>query len=120
MMAKSGVLYTECRHCGARVDARLVQCPECGSCCPGCNASGLKVKSSGRRGTRTAALARSSACGKLLAMHEELGQSLMQAMWELDNLPNDPDEAISRVFAVADDLEAAVHRTRELDAALSS
>lgn len=119
-MEKSEGLYTECRRCGARVDARLVQCPECGSCCPGCNASGLKVKSSALRGTRTAALARSSACGKLMAMHEELGQSLMQAVWELDNLPNDPDEAISRVFAVADDLVAAVQRTRDLDVSLNS
>jgi hypothetical protein len=51
-------------------------------------------------------------------MHEELGRSVLEAMWELDHLPMDPDEAISRVFAVADDLEQAVRRTRELDETL--
>lgn len=50
-----------------------------------------------------------------MAMHEELGHALMEAVWELDHLPPDPDEAVSRVFAVTDDLEAAIHRTRDLD-----
>lgn len=50
-----------------------------------------------------------------MAMHEELGHALMEAVWELDHLPPDPDEAVSRVFAVTDDLEAAIRRTRDLD-----
>ncbi len=48
-------------------------------------------------------------------MHEELGHALMEAMWELDNLPPDTDEAISRIFAVTDDLETALEKTRALD-----
>ena len=106
---------TRCRACGAEVDARLVVCPECGGCCPGCTASGLKVSTAQSPASKRQALARSSPCGKLMAMHQELGHALMEAIWELDHLPPDPDEAISRVFAVTDDLEAAVGRTRELD-----
>ena len=106
---------TRCRKCGAEVDARLVECPECGSCCPGCSAAGLRVRGAHSPPSRRQALARSSPCGKLLAMHEELGHALLEALWEIDNLPLDPDEAISRVFAVADDLEDAVRRTRALD-----
>ncbi len=48
-------------------------------------------------------------------MHDELGHALMEAMWEIDNLPSDPDEAISRIFAVTDDLEDAIAATRSLD-----
>lgn len=106
---------TTCRACGAEVDARLVRCPECGGCCPGCSTSGLKVRVSDTPASRRLALARSSPCGKLLAMHEEIGHALMEAIWELDNLPEDADLAIARVHAVMDDLEAAVERTRSLD-----
>jgi hypothetical protein len=77
------------------------------------------VRGSDSPASRRQALARSSPCGKLLAMHEELGRALLEALWEVDNLPLDPDEAISRVFAVADDLEAAVQRTRALDETMS-
>ena len=106
---------TRCRTCGAEVDARLVVCPECGGCCPGCSTSGLRLRRETSDRERRETLARSSPCGKLMAMHEELGHALMEAMWELDHLPSDPDEAISRLFAVTDDLEAAVASTRELD-----
>ena len=106
---------TQCRKCGASVDVRLVQCPECGSCCPGCSASGLKVERKKTSPERRAAMASSSPCGKLVAMHEELGHALLEAMWEMDNLPADPDAAISRLFAVADDLEDAIGRMRELE-----
>ena len=112
---------TRCRTCGVEVDARLVVCPECGGCCPACDASGLRIRketSDPERNLdpeRRQALARSSPCGKLMAMHDELGHALMEAMWELDHLPSDPDEAISRVFAVTDDIETAVKNTRALD-----
>lgn len=106
---------TRCRSCGADVDARLVVCPECGSCCPSCDASGLEVRRKTASEDRREALARSSPCGKLMAMHEELGHALMEAIWEIDHLPADPDEAISRIFAVTDDLETAIDQTRRLD-----
>lgn len=106
---------TRCRSCGAEVDARLVVCPECGGCCPGCTTSGLEILDSEPLPSKLEALARSSPCGKLMAMHQELGHALMEALWELDNLPGNTDEAISRVFAVTDDLERAIRTTRELD-----
>lgn len=112
---------TRCRSCGAEVDARLVVCPECGGCCPACDESGLRIRTSSSEpeaesaSERRRAWAQSSPCGKLMAMHDELGHALMEAMWEIDHLPSDPDEAISRIFAVTDDLEAAVEKTRALD-----
>lgn len=106
---------TTCRSCGAEVDARLVTCPECGACCPGCTNSGLKVRVSDTPAARRLALARSSPCGKLLAMHEELGHALMEAIWEMDNLPLQTEEALARLYAVMDDLEEAIQRTEALD-----
>lgn len=106
---------TRCRVCDAELDARLVQCPECGACCPGCTTDGLKVRLSDTPAGRRLALARSSPCGKLQAMHEEIGHALMEAIWELDNLPVRTDEAMARLFAVLDDIEDAVNRTRQLD-----
>ncbi len=106
---------TTCRSCGAEVDARLIQCPECGGCCPGCSTSGLKVRTASTPAARRLALARSSPCGKLLAMHEELGHALMEAIWEMDNLRADPDAAIAQILGVTDDLEAALDRTRALE-----
>ena len=97
------------------MDARLVRCPECGGCCPGCTTSGLKVRISNTPASRRLALARSSPCGKLLAMHEEIGHALMEAIWELDNLPAEPDLAIAHVHAVLEDLDTAIERTRQLD-----
>lgn len=106
---------TTCRACGAQVDARLVRCPECGGCCPGCTTEGLKVRISDTPAARRLALARSSPCGKLLAMHEEIGHALMESIWELDNLPGDPELALGRIHAVLDDLEQAIDRSRALD-----
>ncbi len=106
---------TTCRTCGATVDARLIQCPECGGCCPGCTTAGLEVRTAHTPAARRLALARSSPCGKLLAMHEELGHALMEAIWEIDSLPAEPDVAIARIVAVTDDLEEAIARTRALE-----
>ena len=107
---------TSCRSCGKEVDVRLVTCPECGTCCPGCNATALRVRISDTPASRRLALARSSRCGKLLAMHEEIGHALMEAIWELDNLPLETDAAITRMYAVLDDLREAIERTAALDA----
>ncbi|MFP4624938.1 MAG: hypothetical protein ACLFRX_12210 [Gemmatimonadota bacterium] len=75
----------------------------------------MKVRVSDTPAARRLALARSSSCGKLLAMHEEIGHALMESIWELDNLPLEPEVAMSRLYAVLDDLEDAVARTRALD-----
>lgn len=104
-----------CRACGAEVDARLVVCPECGACCPGCTKNGLQVRVSDTPAARRLALASSSPCGKLLAMHEELGHALMEAVWEMDNLPLQTDDALARLYAVMDDLAEAIQRTAALD-----
>jgi hypothetical protein len=48
-------------------------------------------------------------------MHEELGQALMTAIWEMDNLPQDTEKAVSRLYAVMDDLQGAIERTQALD-----
>jgi hypothetical protein len=106
---------TQCRGCGAPVDARVQVCPECGACCPGCSTTGLQAKVGNTPPARKLAIARSSPCGKLLAMHEELGHALMSAIWEMDNLPVDPDAAMTRMYGILDDLTAAIERTQALD-----
>jgi hypothetical protein len=106
---------TSCRGCGSEVDARVQVCPQCGACCPGCSTSGLKVRISDTPASRRLAIARSSPCGKLLAMHEELGHALMEAIWEMDNLPFDSDAAITRLYGILDDLGEAIERTHALD-----
>jgi hypothetical protein len=106
---------THCRACGAEVDARVTQCPKCGACCPGCTTEGLKVKVANTPAARRLALARTSPCGKLLAMHEELGHALMEAIWEMDNLPQDTDAALTRLYGILDDLQQAIEHTYALD-----
>lgn len=106
---------TNCRGCDAEIDARLQVCPECGACCPGCSTKGLKVRVSNTPAARKLAIARSSPCGKLLAMHEEIGQALMTAIWEMDNLPVDSDAAMTRLYGILDDLANAIDRTHALD-----
>jgi hypothetical protein len=106
---------TKCRACGVEVDARVQVCPTCGACCPGCSTSGLKVKVRNTPAARRLAIARSSPCGKLLAMHEEIGHALMEAIWELDNLPVDSDAAMQRMYGILDDLSGAIDRTYSLD-----
>jgi hypothetical protein len=106
---------TFCRSCGALVDARLQVCPHCGGCCPGCTTEGLKIRVSDTPAARRLALAGSSPCGKLLAMYEELGHALMTAVWEMDNLPTNPDAALPRLYSIMDDLSGAIERTQTLD-----
>jgi hypothetical protein len=106
----------QCRGCGADVDVRLQVCPDCGACCPGCSTTGLKVRVSNTPAARKLAIARSSPCGKLLAMHEEIGHALMEAIWEMDNLPVESDAAMTRLYGILDDLSAAIERTYSLDA----
>lgn len=106
---------TTCRGCGTDVDARMQVCPACGACCPGCSTTGLKARVSNTPASRKLAIARSSPCGKLLAMHEELGHALMEAIWEMDNLPIDTEAAMTRLYGILDDLAAAIDRTVALD-----
>jgi hypothetical protein len=120
MPETSASAFTRCRGCGIEVDARLQQCPACGACCPGCSTEGLKVKVSNTPAARRLALARSSPCGKLLAMHEELGHALMQAIWEMDNLPQETEQAVTRLYAIMDDLQQAMERTNALDAPITA
>ncbi len=115
MATTKGSTLTRCRVCDAELDARVLQCPECGTCCPGCTSDGLRIRLTDTPTGRRLALARSGVCGKLQAMHEEIGHALMEAIWELDNLPVHTDEAMARLFAVLDDVEDAVTRTRALD-----
>lgn len=114
-MAMKTTPVTACRGCGIEVDARLQICPQCGACCPGCNTGMLKGAISNTPAARKLAIARSSPCGKLLAMYEEIGQALMVAIWELDNLPVDTDAAMTRMYGVLDDLGEAIDRTYALD-----
>ena len=114
MVTKTRPLTT-CRSCGVEVDARAQVCPACGKCCPGCTTRGLQVRISNTPPARRLAIARSSPCGRLLAMHEELGHALMEAIWEMDNLPTDTDAALTRMFGIMDDLAAAIDRTHALE-----
>jgi hypothetical protein len=106
---------TRCRGCGDEVDARLQVCPQCGACCPGCSTTGLQVRVADTPPARRLAIARSSPCGKLLAMHEEIGHALMEAIWEMDNLPVETEAAITRLYGILDDLTSAIERTYALD-----
>jgi hypothetical protein len=106
---------TRCRTCGQEVDARLQVCPACGGCCPGCTTEALQLRLSATPPARRLALASSSPCGKLLAMYEEIGHALMEAIWEMDNLPGEPDRALTRIYGILDDLATAIERTQALD-----
>jgi hypothetical protein len=48
-------------------------------------------------------------------MHEELGHAVMEAIWEMDNLPMDTDAALTRLCGIMDDLTAAIERTQALE-----
>ena len=48
-------------------------------------------------------------------MREELAHSLMEALYELDVLPREEDGALVGIYAVIDDVEAALRRTEAMD-----
>lgn len=49
------------------------------------------------------------------AMRDELCHALMEALFELEMLPHDEDAAILGLYAVMDDLEAAIRRAQSMD-----
>lgn len=53
-------------------------------------------------------------------MREELCHSLMEALYELDVLPGNEEGALIGLYAVIDDLQAAIRRTECLDLARSA
>jgi hypothetical protein len=53
------------------------------------------------------------------AMRDELSHALVEALFELDVLPRDEDAALVGLYAVMDDLEAAIRKTQKLDRALA-
>jgi hypothetical protein len=50
-------------------------------------------------------------------MRDELAHALMEALYELDVLPDDEEGALVGIYAVMDDLEEAIRRTQALDVA---
>jgi hypothetical protein len=49
------------------------------------------------------------------AMRDELYHALVEALYELDVLPDQGDGAMLGIYAVMDDLDAAIRRTQALD-----
>jgi hypothetical protein len=62
-------------------------------------------------------LAGSSAAGtqRAMAMREELSTALLEALSELDLLPESADGALIGLYAVMADLEKAIRRTEAMD-----
>lgn len=48
-------------------------------------------------------------------MRDELSHALVEALYELDVLPLDDEAAMVGLYAVMDDLQAAIQRTEALD-----
>jgi hypothetical protein len=48
-------------------------------------------------------------------MREELSQALLEALYEVEVLPKNPDGALVGLYAVMDDLQSAIQRTQSLD-----
>ena len=57
---------------------------------------------------------------RLEAMREELSHALVEALYELEVLPQNTDGAILGMYAVMDDLDAAMRRTQGMDLARSA
>lgn len=49
------------------------------------------------------------------AMRDELSHALVEALFELEVLPTDEDAQVLSLYAVMDDLEAAIRRTEAMD-----
>ncbi len=54
------------------------------------------------------------------AMKDELTHALVEALYELDVLPEDEEGAIVGLYAVMDDLDRAIRRTQAMDVARSA
>lgn len=54
------------------------------------------------------------------AMREELTHALTEALYELDVLPTEEEGALVGIYAVMDDLQAAIRRTESIDLARSA
>jgi hypothetical protein len=52
-------------------------------------------------------------------MRDELSHALMEALYELEVLPQDEDAALVGLYAVMDDLQEAIRRTEALDRTLA-
>lgn len=57
---------------------------------------------------------------RLEAMRDELSHALFEALYELEVLPENADGALLGMYAVMDDLDAAMRRTERLDLARSA
>ena len=57
---------------------------------------------------------------RLEAMREELSHALFEALYELEVLPGSTDGALLGMYAVMDDLDAAMRRTQGMDLARSA
>ncbi len=55
--------------------------------------------------------------GSAGAMREELCRALMEAVFELEVLPVEEDAALLGLYAVMDDLQAAIQRAQAMDLA---
>jgi hypothetical protein len=69
--------------------------------------------------TRSAAPCPGRFCGPRV-MREELHHALVEALFELDVLPQQEGAALVGIYAVMDDLQAAITRTTALDLAQSA
>jgi hypothetical protein len=52
-------------------------------------------------------------------MRDELSHALVEALYELEVLPQDEDAALVGLYAVMDDLQEAIRRTEALDRTLA-
>jgi hypothetical protein len=52
---------------------------------------------------------------RLQAMQDELAHALVEALFELEVLPEDADGALIRIYAVMDDIQLALVRAEAMD-----
>ena len=62
----------------------------------------------------------SDRCRRCDAMREELSHALMEAIYELEVLPDEEDAALVGIYAVIDDVKAAVRHAESMDLAWSA